>query len=172
MTRKKRTRAASGIGAVSVPEGSESILETNEGEAMEEQELCACGHLAVACECKHKCEFECNDEECTHQEVHVVAEPSAEEVAGEAAEPAVDVAEHTEQEAVAEVEAPVAVVELAVVPAEPVAVVNLPVVEVKVAAPVVVQPTPFVSQTANKFASILAEKSGAARRYLSGRTRY
>lgn len=179
MARKKRTRNASGIGAVSVPEGSESILEKNEVEDMEEQELCACGHLAEACECKHKCEFECNDEECAHQEVQAVveAEPAVEEAAAEEAvvepEPVAEVVEHVEELPVAEPETVVAVVEPVVIPVVPEPAVVLPVAKAKAAAPVVVAPAPApVSQTANKFASILGEKSGAARRYLSGRTRY
>lgn len=167
MARKKRNRSASDIGAVSVPEGSESIAVLNEGEDMEEQELCACGNLAEACECKHKCEFECNDEECIHQEVQAVVE----EVAVEP-EPVAEVAEQLEELPVAEPEVVVAVAEPVVVP-----VVSQPAPVVPVAAPQVAQtaegPVAGPSQTASKFASILGEKSSAVSRYLGGRgTRY
>jgi hypothetical protein len=144
---------------------------------MEEQDLCLCGKLVESCECKHKCEFECNDEECEHLEIKSdeespaveVAEPAAEEV--EAIQSAPEEVEVIEEAPVVEPDPVIAVVEPVSVPSMPEPVAAVPVVkveDVKVGLTSAAQ-----SQTANKFNSILGEKSATTRRYLSGRgTRY
>jgi hypothetical protein len=153
MARKKRNQLASGIGAVDAPNGSESTLDESEVDNMEEQELCLCGLSTESCGCKHKCEFDCNDEECLCTKEPV---PFQEQVA----EPVVVVEEVVVQHT--------AVVDPVIVPAEPEHVAAKPVAETAVVASPLSQ-----SQTANKFNSILGEKTAHSRRYLGGRgTRY